>query len=173
MLLPRLFCVLLSLVADQVLANACKESIYDGVVRSQINGERGYMSTASVAYEPSVRDSSLVASFLEAAELKARRGLSGALPPSLSGPIRGNLSGVVVLKKCVQSGRAYAKVWVSERSLNVAKEQARAISDSLSENPTPKPKNSSPTLLDEDFVAPLGLPKPLRAVDPLELQESL
>lgn len=173
MVSPRLFCALLSLVADQVLANPCKEKMQDGVLRSEINGDRGYLSTASVAFEPSVKDSSFVDSFMDAAELKARRVLSGSIPANFLGPNGSDLSGVVALAKCVRSGRAYAKVWLSDRSLKVAKEQNRAISDSLAKNPTPKPTNSSPSLLDEDHVGSFGPHKPSRPMDPLELMESL
>lgn len=159
MIWPRLLCGIALLAADQVLANACKEMMQDGVMRLEINGDSGYVSTASVAYEPSVKDLSLLDSFMDAAELKSKSLLSGAIPPTLAVPSQSSLSGVVILTKCVQSGRAYAKVWVSERSLKAGKEQARIVSDSLSKNPTPKPKSNSPSPLDDEIDDLIVLPR--------------
>ena len=96
MVLPRLFCASLALIGNQVLANSCKENMQDGVFRSEIGGDSGFLSTASVTYESSVKDSSLISSFLEAAELKARRALSGSIPSSFLGPSGSEFSGVVV-----------------------------------------------------------------------------
>jgi hypothetical protein len=122
----------------------------DGAMRLEVRGEKGFVATGSVVSSPSATDGQALGPLLDAAEVKAKAALRTAIPDSFLSSNTPSLQGVKVLTRCVYAGRAYARVWVSEVSLNTARSQSRVIADSLSTNPTPKPQSESSTMLEED-----------------------
>lgn len=165
--LPRLIFLVLLLAGEPAFARVCDEKMQDGAVRSSLRGEPGFMATGSVTVTSSVEPAG-TNSLFDAAELKAKHALRNVIPGDFLLPKEASLRGVVVLVRCMQSGRAYARAWVSENSLKFAKSQARLTSDSLSENPTPKPQEPSPSLLDEKSD-PMTHSLPTKKLDSLGL----
>ena len=150
--LTRLFTAVLFALwfPGAVLAAGCDREQREGVYSWTVKAQTGFLSTASVGIKGG--EVTRPASFLDAAEIKAKEALESYLKRRLGSVSREprELQGVFVLNRCVTNGRAYASVWVSEASVKSSGAVKQALKDSFDENPTPN-ASMGPSMLDEDF----------------------
>ena len=159
--LTRLFTALFFVLwfPEAIVAAGCDREQKEGVYSWTVKAQTGFLSTASVGIKGG--EVTRPAPFLDAAEIKAKEALESSVKRR-RGLVNGEpreLNGVVVLNRCVISGRAYASVWVSEASVRSSGAVKQTLKESFDENPTPKAP-MGPSMLDDDFRQfPPGAPK--------------